>query len=307
MLKKDWRTDPVVQSGLAWMDEYFSVSTNPQKYPQFHYYYLYALERVGMLTAGAMIGRHDWYREGANFLLDLLRHPLPQARDAVARRGLGRQVRQQVIRAWRLLLLATLSSCATTAPAAPRLLFEDDFADLRHWSIEGTGSGAAVDGTLLWDCSGTREGSAWCRTRFEGPTRVSYEVQVLEGRNNINFFGYAPVDLSAQRSGAYGEYHTFPNYLITTLLDGAQWRIRFRRNPGFALLSEARVDGPEPGRWRRVEYEFTKDGVLRLSIDGRTVHEGRDPSPLALSGLHGLRTWRTKLRYRNFRVYALPG
>ena len=70
MLKKDWRVDPVVQSGLSWLDENFSVTTNPGKYPEYHYYYLYALERVGMLTNAVMIGSHDWYREGANYLLD---------------------------------------------------------------------------------------------------------------------------------------------------------------------------------------------------------------------------------------------
>ncbi|RPH36585.1 MAG: hypothetical protein EHM91_15885 [Planctomycetota bacterium] len=70
MLKKDWRLDPVVQSGLSWLDENFSVTTNPGKYPEYHYYYLYALERVGMLTNAVMIGSHDWYREGANYLLD---------------------------------------------------------------------------------------------------------------------------------------------------------------------------------------------------------------------------------------------
>jgi hypothetical protein len=70
MLKKDWRLDPVVQSGLSWLDENFTVATNPGKYPQYHYYYLYALERVGMLTNAVMIGSHDWYREGANYLLD---------------------------------------------------------------------------------------------------------------------------------------------------------------------------------------------------------------------------------------------
>jgi len=203
-------------------------------------------------------------------------------------------------------LLLLLCSCASPAPSE-QLLFADDFADLRNWSVEGTGTVAAQDGTLVWDCSGTREGTAWCRRKFEGATRVSYEVQVLDGRNNINFFGYADVDLAAARSGAYGEYHTFPNYLITYLLEDGRWRIRFRKNPGFALLSETRVDGPEPSRWRKIDTVFTRDGMIRLTVDDTPVHEFRDGAPLPLSGTHGLRTWRTKLRYRNFRVYALRG
>ena len=33
------------------------------------YYYLYAVERVGVLTGLKYIGSHDWYREGAAFLV----------------------------------------------------------------------------------------------------------------------------------------------------------------------------------------------------------------------------------------------
>ena len=33
------------------------------------FYYLYALERVGRLTGQRLIGTHDWYREGAEFML----------------------------------------------------------------------------------------------------------------------------------------------------------------------------------------------------------------------------------------------
>ena len=33
-------------------------------------YYLYGLERVGRLTAQRFIGEHDWYREGADHLVN---------------------------------------------------------------------------------------------------------------------------------------------------------------------------------------------------------------------------------------------
>ena len=35
-----------------------------------HYYYLYAMERAGRLTARRKIGEHDWYREGASHLVE---------------------------------------------------------------------------------------------------------------------------------------------------------------------------------------------------------------------------------------------
>ena len=70
MLKRDWRQDRVVLDGMVWLSEHFTVTTNPGKYPEWHYYYLYARERVGMLYNTWTIGSHDWYREGALHLLD---------------------------------------------------------------------------------------------------------------------------------------------------------------------------------------------------------------------------------------------
>ncbi len=53
-----------IAGGLAWLTRHFSVDTNPGS-GRWLYYYLYALERVGMLTGMLRFGRHDWYREGA--------------------------------------------------------------------------------------------------------------------------------------------------------------------------------------------------------------------------------------------------
>ena len=77
VLGKDWRKDKVVQDGMAWLAANFSVTENvgpPQTAKGakngWLYYYLYAIERAGMLYDTAMIGQHDWYLEGARVLLD---------------------------------------------------------------------------------------------------------------------------------------------------------------------------------------------------------------------------------------------
>lgn len=63
--------DPV-QAGLDWLGGKFSVRVNPGATGAATlYYYLYALERVGRMTGRRFIGGHDWYREGAQRLLDL--------------------------------------------------------------------------------------------------------------------------------------------------------------------------------------------------------------------------------------------
>ncbi|TWT54003.1 Prenyltransferase and squalene oxidase repeat protein [Rubripirellula amarantea] len=62
--------DPV-EMGLGWLAKNFTVQTNPGSNKQTHYYYLYALERVGRLSGRRFIGGHDWYREGAELIVSL--------------------------------------------------------------------------------------------------------------------------------------------------------------------------------------------------------------------------------------------
>lgn len=53
---------------INWLARNFAVTHNPGA-NAYTLYYLYALERVGRLTGQRFIGEHDWYREGAEFLL----------------------------------------------------------------------------------------------------------------------------------------------------------------------------------------------------------------------------------------------
>jgi hypothetical protein len=76
LLDKDWKKDPVVKSGLAWMAQNFSVGKNVGPAENGNgqagawlFYYLYALERVGMLYDTESIGDHAWYAEGAEFIV----------------------------------------------------------------------------------------------------------------------------------------------------------------------------------------------------------------------------------------------
>jgi hypothetical protein len=62
IVKKDFKTDPVVQAGVNWIARHFAVNTN--------YYYMYGLERAGMLYGVDTFGGRLWYTEGARVLLD---------------------------------------------------------------------------------------------------------------------------------------------------------------------------------------------------------------------------------------------
>lgn len=67
--------DPVakdpVEEGLTWLGRNFTMQVNPGGNLTTFFYYVYALERVGRLSGRRFIGEHDWYREGAERLIDL--------------------------------------------------------------------------------------------------------------------------------------------------------------------------------------------------------------------------------------------
>lgn len=56
------------ERGRKWMESNFSVTTNVGA-GQWHYYYLYGLERAGRLSGVRFFGEHDWYRAGARYLV----------------------------------------------------------------------------------------------------------------------------------------------------------------------------------------------------------------------------------------------
>lgn len=59
------------ECGLAWLEVYFSVTHNPFSQGGWYYYYLYAVERAGVLGNSRYLGEHDWYNEGAAALVSL--------------------------------------------------------------------------------------------------------------------------------------------------------------------------------------------------------------------------------------------
>jgi hypothetical protein len=64
--------DRALDRAVDWVAQHFSVRNNPRPAGSGQaclYYYLYGLERAGRLSARRFIGDHDWYREGAEFLV----------------------------------------------------------------------------------------------------------------------------------------------------------------------------------------------------------------------------------------------
>jgi len=63
------RTNPVLAGGLKWLGANFNPRRNPGS-NAWNYYWLYGAERVGMLSGLQYFGNHDWYREGAEYLIN---------------------------------------------------------------------------------------------------------------------------------------------------------------------------------------------------------------------------------------------
>jgi len=78
-VKQSWKTAKEVLEGLQWLSKKFSVDYNPGTYAGNadwtdkrvrYFYYLYAVERVGMLYGTEWIGQNNkWYPIGANRIL----------------------------------------------------------------------------------------------------------------------------------------------------------------------------------------------------------------------------------------------
>lgn len=61
-------TNPRLAAGLKWLGRNFDVRRNPNHHT-YLYYWLYGVERVGMMSGLKQFGPHDWYREGAAHLV----------------------------------------------------------------------------------------------------------------------------------------------------------------------------------------------------------------------------------------------
>jgi hypothetical protein len=69
---KKFMSDKKILSAINWLTTNFTVTENKGygNSKMWHYYYLYALERTGILLGTETFGQNEWYPLGAEFLLD---------------------------------------------------------------------------------------------------------------------------------------------------------------------------------------------------------------------------------------------
>lgn len=61
--------DDAIEAGERWIAANFTVRENPGQ-AEWHYYYLYGLERIGALLQQERFGEREWYWEGADWLVN---------------------------------------------------------------------------------------------------------------------------------------------------------------------------------------------------------------------------------------------
>jgi hypothetical protein len=68
-LGKKTSDNRLVKNAKEWLGKNFTVTENPKYGETWHYYYLYALERAGVLSDTDFFNNNDWYQIGAKYLL----------------------------------------------------------------------------------------------------------------------------------------------------------------------------------------------------------------------------------------------
>lgn len=225
------------------------------------------------------------------------------------------------------LALGTKGAVAGTKPAGLTdgpVLHSDDFTKgLDQWLVQAHQPGrvTAADGILDIDVpAGT---SLWFRQRLSGPIAIRYEAQaVSEGGPNdrvsdLNAFWMATDPavpdgdaLARPRSGRFEDYDTLKTYYVG---QGGNWNktTRFRRYIGRQddrpLLPENDRQDPADmlvaNRWQTITL-IAAGPVIRYYNGDRLLFDYHDPEPYT-EGHFALRTTKSHLRIRGFRVHAL--
>ena len=71
LLRQDTTNFAGIKKALGWMGDNFTITENPsyERTYQWHHYWLYAIERAGILGGTEKLGDHWWYSEGVDHLI----------------------------------------------------------------------------------------------------------------------------------------------------------------------------------------------------------------------------------------------
>lgn len=128
------KVDTSINDGLCWLGHHFSVTSNPVAQGSmgvgWHYYYLYGLERAGILAQTEAMGKHFWYPEGATYLVGAQRPDGSwQEGQGVAHPGAGAMGNQLADSCFAILFLKRATTPVNVPLKVPRPVITEDSDD----------------------------------------------------------------------------------------------------------------------------------------------------------------------------------
>jgi hypothetical protein len=215
---------------------------------------------------------------------------------------------------------APLAGCMTSRGRAHRVLGDDFRHDLGQWVVEAQAEAMVkAEGGIL-DIDSVEGITVWFREPLTAPVTIEYDVlAVSEGGphdavSDVNAFWMATDPavpggsvLGRRRSGTFAEYDLIRTY-YTGIGGNRNTTTRMRRYIGAAgnrpiLPEHDRSDRAAllvPNRWMHLRLTADARGAT-VERDGAQLFRFDDPEPYT-HGHFGLRTTRSHLRVRNFRV-----
>jgi hypothetical protein len=222
-----------------------------------------------------------------------------------------------------LLLLASavpFAGAAKARGARPRILGDDFRHGLARWVVEAQAEASVTARNAVLDIDSAEGVTLWFREPLRAPVRIDYEVLAVsagephDAVSDVNAFWMATDPAAAdgsvlahRRSGTFADYDLIRTYYIG-IGGNRNTTTRMRRYIGTAgdrpiLPEHDRSDAAAlliPNRWMRLTLTADAHGAT-VARDGARLFTFADPEPY-LKGHFGLRTTRSHLRVRNFRI-----
>lgn len=213
-----------------------------------------------------------------------------------------------------------LAACVRERDGTQAGLADNFRHGLAQWQVEAEAHATVRAENGVLDIVSQEGITLWFRTPLVAPAAVEYEVMaVAEGGpldqvSDVNAFWMATDPaapggsvLERKRSGAFADYDLIRTYYVG-IGGNRNTTTRMRRYIGAAgnrpLLPEHdrndRAALLDPNRWIRLRLIATAHGAA-VERDGQRLFTLDDPAPYT-RGHFGLRTTRSHLRVRNFRI-----
>lgn len=215
-----------------------------------------------------------------------------------------------------------LASCATQHKRGATLHSDDFRHGLEQWVVEAQAAVTVTSEGGVLDIDSAEGITLWFREPLTAPVTIEYDVfAVAEGGpydavSDVNAFWMATDPaapggsvLARRRNGTFADYDLIRTY-YTGIGGNRNTTTRMRRYIGAAgnrpiLPEHDRKDAAAllvPNRWMHLRLTGDARGAT-VERDGARLFTFDDPEPYT-HGHFGLRTTRSHLRIRNFRVVA---